>query len=219
MLKLPPTILQQFDILLLNQSFPDKDRVFYKKWLRFYWDFCHKYQYDAFDSSSLPLFIQKLQDKNQSVQQQNQAKQAVSLFLKMNSVSKQHLTSNINVSKPSQQVVNHTNVAFSQKAQINRPVAVVQNAVQQHSNDLTSSHSLIVNHPLENTGASWVFVFDQLVNEIKIRHYSPKTLKAYRGYIRQLQAFTASQNLAFNALLFLFKNVLKTEFGEIKGGG
>jgi site-specific recombinase XerD len=90
-----------------------------------------------------------------------------------------------------------------------------------------------------------MFVFDQLVNGIKIRHYSPKTLKAYRGYIRQLQSFTkskdyqklsqqdvidfltflavekqvsaASQNLAFNALLFLFKHVLKKEFGEIKG--
>ncbi|MCF6252278.1 MAG: phage integrase N-terminal SAM-like domain-containing protein [Methylococcaceae bacterium] len=103
----------------------------------------------------------------------------------------------------------------------------------------------MANHLSEDTGTSWVFVFDQLVNEIKIRHYSPKTLKAYRGYIRQLQMFTkskdyqklsqqdvidfltflavekqvsaASQNLAFNSLLFLFKHVLKQEFGEIKG--
>jgi len=31
------------------------------------------------------------------------------------------------------------------------------------------------------------------------------------------QVSAASQNLAFNSLLFLFKNVLKKEFGEIKG--
>ncbi|MCK5831227.1 MAG: integron integrase [Methylococcales bacterium] len=103
----------------------------------------------------------------------------------------------------------------------------------------------MVNQPLGNTGANWEFVFDQLVNEIKIRHYSPKTLKAYRVWIRQFQTFTkskdyqklsqhdvvdfltflavekqvsaASQNLAFNALLFLFRHVLKKEFGTIKG--
>jgi integron integrase len=88
-------------------------------------------------------------------------------------------------------------------------------------------------------------VFDRLLSEIKIRHYSPKTLKAYRGWTRQFQSFTKSkdysllsqqdvidflsflavkqqvsastQNQAFNALLFLFKQVLKKEFGEIKG--
>jgi len=94
-------------------------------------------------------------------------------------------------------------------------------------------------------GASWVFVFDNLEREIKMRHYSPKTLKAYRGWARRFQTFTkskdyqllsqkdvidflsylavekqisaSSQNQAFNALLFLFKQVLKKEFGEING--
>ncbi|MBE9525853.1 MAG: integron integrase [Proteobacteria bacterium] len=88
-------------------------------------------------------------------------------------------------------------------------------------------------------------VYKQLENEIKLRHYSPKTLKAYRTWTRQLQGYTkskdyqnlcqhdvidfltwlaverkvsaSSQNQAFNALLFLFKQVLKKEFGEIKG--
>jgi hypothetical protein len=44
------------------------------------------------------------------------------------------------------------------------------------------------------TGASWVFVFDRLLSEIKIRHYSPKTLKAYRGWTRQFQAFIRSKD-------------------------
>ena len=95
-----------------------------------------------------------------------------------------------------------------------------------------------------STGCSWVFVFDTLHSEIKIRHYSPKTLKAYRGWARHFQTFTkskdyraltqrdvveflsylgvekkvsaSSQNQAFNALLFLYQHVLKMEFGEIK---
>ncbi len=111
--------------------------------------------------------------------------------------------------------------------------------------DLRSSNSLNDCHSAEKTGISWIYVFDQLVIEIKVRHYSPKTLKAYRGWIRQFQTFikskdyqqlsqqnvvdflsylavekqvsASSQNQAFNALLFLFRHVLKQEFGEIKG--
>jgi len=94
------------------------------------------------------------------------------------------------------------------------------------------------------TNADWTSVYNDLDAEIKIRHYSPKTLKAYRGWVRQFQNFTkskgpqllsntdvkdfltflavkrkvsaSSQNQAFNALLFFFRHILKTEFGEIK---
>ena len=94
------------------------------------------------------------------------------------------------------------------------------------------------------TNADWVPVYDGLRAEIKLRHYSPKTLKSYRSWVRHLQSYTkskdfnllstsdvkdfltflavekkvsaSSQNQAFNALLFLFKNILKKDFGEIK---
>jgi integron integrase len=94
------------------------------------------------------------------------------------------------------------------------------------------------------TGSSWVFVFDTLNSEIKLRHYSSKTLKAYRGWTRHFQTFTkakdyqaltpqdgvdflnylgvekqvsaSSQHQAFHALLFLYQHVLKKEFGEMK---
>jgi len=94
------------------------------------------------------------------------------------------------------------------------------------------------------TNADWTSVYNSLDAEIKIRHYSPKTLKAYRGWVRQFQNFTkskgpqllcnadvkdfltflavkrkvsaSSQNQAFNALLFFFRHILKTQFGEIK---
>lgn len=84
-----------------------------------------------------------------------------------------------------------------------------------------------------------------LANEIQVRHYSAKTLKTYRGWIRKFQTFTSSkapqllsaedvkgyltflavkrkvssstQNQAFNALLFFFRHVLHKEFGEING--
>ncbi|MEZ5581455.1 MAG: integron integrase [Candidatus Competibacteraceae bacterium] len=95
------------------------------------------------------------------------------------------------------------------------------------------------------TGASWVAVYDGPTAAIKVRHYSPKTLQAYKTWIQKLQTFTkskdlallstddvkgflsdlavnkkiaaSSQNQAFNALLFLFKHVLEKDFGKVEG--
>lgn len=80
MLMLPDDLTQKFNDLLIRKSFPDNARVSYLKWLRFYWDFCHKYRHDPFDLGSLPLFLNKLQEKRQSEQQLKQAQDAVSLF-------------------------------------------------------------------------------------------------------------------------------------------
>jgi integron integrase len=91
----------------------------------------------------------------------------------------------------------------------------------------------------------WQSVFTGIANEIKVRHYSPKTHKSYAAWVRKFQHFVknrnpqsltpddvkaflthlaveqkvsaASQNLAFNALLFFFRHVLGREFGRIDG--
>jgi integrase len=93
-------------------------------------------------------------------------------------------------------------------------------------------------------GASWVAKYNGLSNEIKVRHYSPKTLQTYTGWVRKFQTFTSSkdpgllstqdvkdfltslavkhnvaassQNQAFNALLFFFRHVLHKEFGKVE---
>ena len=246
MLKLSAHLIQQFNNLLLSKkSFSDKDRATYKKWFRFYWDFCHKYHHDAYHSDSLPLFLQKLQSKNQSVQQQNQAQHSVSLFLKMHASNEQRQIKDDNNSKLSLQKINASDeISKPNKNHSNHP-SVDQSSIRHNYSDQATSNLSTGYRSSEETGMSWEFVYDQLVKEIKIRHYSPRTLKSYRGYIRQLQTFTkskkyqtlsqqdvidfltfmavekqvsaSSQNLAFNSLLFLFKQVLKKEFGEIKG--
>ena len=85
-----------------------------------------------------------------------------------------------------------------------------------------------------------------LSDEIRLRHYSPKTLKAYSIWICKLRHFTrqkdpqkptpedvkafltflavkqkvsaSSQNQAFNALWFFFRHVLKKEFRQPRDG-
>ncbi|WP_245742964.1 integron integrase [Desulfobacula phenolica] len=92
---------------------------------------------------------------------------------------------------------------------------------------------------------NWKYVYTGLSDEIKVRHYSPKTFKAYSIWVSKFQNFVqsksleelstddvkafltflaveqhisaSSQNQAFNALLFFFRNILKKEFGRIDG--
>jgi integron integrase len=106
----------------------------------------------------------------------------------------------------------------------------------------------IVSRALKNKkqkGAPWVEEYSKLENEIRVRHYSPKTLKTYRGWVRKFQTFTRSkssellsvddvkeyltflavkrkvssttQNQAFNSLLFFYRHALNKEFGKIDG--
>jgi len=98
---------------------------------------------------------------------------------------------------------------------------------------------------LKHAGADWREIYHALETAIKVRHYSSKTLKAYRNWTRQFQNFTkskdqrmisvddvkaflsflavrreisaSSQNQAFNALLFLFRHVLGKDFGKVEG--
>jgi integron integrase len=99
--------------------------------------------------------------------------------------------------------------------------------------------------PARGVPADWTDLYARLREEILVRHYSPKTLKSYTGWARKFQSFVrngnpseltvedakafftflavernvsaSSQNLAFNSLLFLFRHVLKQDFGKVEG--
>ena len=91
---------------------------------------------------------------------------------------------------------------------------------------------------------SWKNIFNNLDSEIKLRHYSPRTLEAYSYWIKQFGGFlsnkdpdeinthdvkvflehlavkvkvsASTQNQAFNSLLFLFRHIFKRDLGELK---
>ena len=83
MIQLPNDVAHHFDNSLHANSLPSNQHFLYKKWLRFYWDFCHKYHHNANQQSSLSLFLNKLQQKRQTLEQQNQAKDAITLFYQL----------------------------------------------------------------------------------------------------------------------------------------
>src|SRR5437867_7761409 len=61
---------------------PASQRADYHKWTRFYLDFCHKYGLGPRSPTSLGPFLSKLAARKQSVEQRNQAAQAISLLSK-----------------------------------------------------------------------------------------------------------------------------------------
>jgi len=88
MIQIPSEIQTDFEILLKNKIPEEKYRIHYRKWLRYYWDFCHKYGHCAADRKSLPIFAEKRRQKGQIGMQIRQASHAVALYYEIVSADK-----------------------------------------------------------------------------------------------------------------------------------
>jgi len=80
MIKLPKTPLDKFNDWLERESVDANRHDEYRKLLRYYLDFCHKYGHVYLDELSLGLFTDKLQNKGQSSSQIEEASCAVRLY-------------------------------------------------------------------------------------------------------------------------------------------
>jgi integron integrase len=205
----------------------------YHKWVRFYLHFCQKYHYPPADAKSLPLFIEKLASKSQTAAQQTQAQCAVEYYAVFLSPELRSLRDDDAVA------------LTAPKDREDRLAARTQESVIGPSPRREAHAHVLVqaNGASEQTHAAWREVEAKLKDEIMLRHYSPKTLQAYAGWMRKFRAFmvntppaeltsaeakrfladlavrrqvsAAAQNQAFNALLFLFRHVLTKELGDL----
>ena len=80
MLAIPSALPAQFEEYLRNKAIPNSLQGAYKKWLRYYLDFCQKYHFPPIHKDSLPHFIRKLQEKKQTKVQQEQAVMAITVY-------------------------------------------------------------------------------------------------------------------------------------------
>ena len=253
MLSVPPELARRFDAQLAQQDIVAGRRPHYHKWLRYYLDFCHKYSFAPADRRSLPAFQEKLRTKHQPESLRQQAGHAVSLYWEIMApaATKPHPPT---VAPPATKV--HPNPGSAKpplrplaplppSARPNREASGRVPPTPANPVRALSQHDNKDSAELKLTGASWVWVYDGLTAAIKVRHYSPKTLRAYKIWTQKFQTFTqsknprlvamddvkgflsflavnkkvaaSSQNQAFNALLFLFRHVLEKEFGKVEG--
>jgi hypothetical protein len=66
MIAIPSALRAPFEKRLLEKAIPRKTHLSYIKWLRYYLDFCEKYDFPDADKESLAPFLQKLKEKNQT---------------------------------------------------------------------------------------------------------------------------------------------------------
>lgn len=120
----------------------------------------------------LHKFIEKLQEKNQSPEQQKEASQSVSMYYEML----------------------QSKVEATRRGTIGLP-ASLQSGGNSTSNALLPPFNakpiseVTLNDPL----AEWKKAHSELFAEIKTRHYSPKTLKSYALWVRKFQFFTKNK--------------------------
>ncbi len=80
MITIPSDLQELFAKLMSEKAIPDRIGWQYKKWLRYYLDFCSKYNFPPAQKGSLARFLNKLKEKNQTKSQQEQAMDAVRLY-------------------------------------------------------------------------------------------------------------------------------------------
>lgn len=212
--------------LLESAGMSCEKRREYLKWVRFHLDFCAKYGHEVADPGSLPVFLEKLRSKGQTEEQRGNARQAVELYRTL--LEGRGEAAREAVSRP-RAMLGESRTGFKGGG------GTVQ--AQDAPRQVESAP------PRDRANAGWNEIEAGLKNEIMLRHYSPKTLKAYTFWTRKFRGFlinqdpaglttgdvkafltdmavrlgfsASAQNQAFNALLFVFRHVLKRELGDL----
>lgn len=178
--------------------------------------------------------IRKLKEKRQTEAQQKQANDAIHIYYELIRSKPINNTSELPKHPPKPEGVSEAQNAYR--------AAPLQSKLQIDTSKRDSAQNKAAETGIKK---NWQTAYRQLSNEIKVRHYSPKTLKSYSTWVRKIQYFSkskdpellsttdvkdfltflavkqkvsaSSQNQAFNALLFFFRHVLNREFGKVDG--
>jgi integron integrase len=229
MILLPPHLYKRYQACCIKSGIRDSERADYVKWLRYFLDFCEKYHVAGEVTPRSELFLSKLQQKGQSSEKRQQAQHAVSLYFEM-----------IGGGSRSQ-----SSASIDQAAEAQKPQTCFSEEYQPSIAKERKSFYHEAGYQEKSASPEWDEVMAKLADEIKVRHYSRKTLQTYAKWSRGFQRFlknkppnelttddvkeyltwlavkcnvaASTQNQAFNSLLFLFRHALKREFGELRG--
>ena len=214
MFQVPSEVAIEFEQRMEAARVGGQERTDYRKWLRFYLDFCHKYGHPPRAVSSLSPFLAKLASKNQSPDQRQQASLAVRLFLGApGSWGSRPQPPTPNRPAPVSPPARNSQPAADSASPSNRgsgrrPVGLhhVPQASPASGEGATPARVLPSAHGISDSerkpvgpaggsgrGASWEREYRELEGAIKMRNYSGKTFAAYRLWVRKFQGFVRSK--------------------------
>jgi len=229
-------ILAQFNLILSQKKIPDGLQEDYRKWLRYFLDYRIKYSPPEQRSEQVRLFVEKLRSKGASGRSLHDAAHALSLYFSL-----QPKIPTAVVHEAGMRMVRPVTEPGPPVPAAAQPTPSASAGPAKRGGRRYNEW-----WSLEKTRSpEWdKIVIGGLAGEIKARHYARKTLKAYADWSRKFQMYlkdkpprdlssedvksyltylavqckvsASTQNQAFNSLLFLFRHVLKRDFGEHK---
>ena len=252
MLRIPDAILSRFTERLKNSQVPVCYHAEYLQWLRYYLDFSVVCTLPDSKAEQVRLFCEKLKSKNKTPDQQRRAAHAVSLYF---AIVKNGLPVT-SLPEPDSACVTEPAISddcpLEHPAPIRKPPTLSAEASPEATPVLDSGLSvarasgyLEAGYAVKSESPEWDAILESLAAEIKVRHYSRKTLQTYANWSRRFQRFlknklphelssmdvkeyltflavkchvaASTQNQAFNSLLFLYRHALKTDMGILHG--
>jgi integron integrase len=224
-----------FTALLSIRGIPLDQAEHYKKWLRYFYDFSAKYLQGQERAAEVQLFLNKLKSKGQSSTQCQQAAHAVAVYFEFLDQNHENIEK---IKTP-----NEVSIQISEPT-LSAAVQSLRTLPSESVGRLRPSQYSVAGYEEKTDSPERDEVIGKLADEIKVRHYSRKTLRTYAHWSRQFQKFLKSkspqelttadvkeyltwlavkchvaastQNQAFNSLLFLFRHALKRDFGELR---
>ncbi len=204
MIKIPLEAYKLYQNRLSGLGISSRENPHYVKWVRYYLDFETKYGESVGAPKMLDAFISKLASKGQSAGLRDQARKAVNIYLE--------------IRQPEASLISRS----------------------AHEPDSTIPVRPKPEKQQIETDRGWAELEKAMAGEITRRNYSPKTLSTYLKWVQRFGAYTghmpvaeisdevakdfltdlavknhvvaSTQNQAFNALLFLFRHILKRDY-------
>jgi len=172
---LPKTLFRAYLDLVKKNEVPVGFHSEYVKWLRYYLDFCEKYVVAIDESERLRLFLGKLREKKQSDAQCKRAEHAVTLYFELRR--------------------SRNNQATRIREPAHEPYVTAKPALPPQSFEYQRKSQYVEAGYQEKTDSpEWDAVLEAMAAEIKVRHYSRKTLKTYGKWSRSFQRFLKNKS-------------------------
>jgi len=236
MISVPFEVMSGFVRLLVMRGIPQGQVEYYQKWLRYYYDFSDKYLQEQDNAAKVRLFLDKLKNKGQSSYQCQQAAHAVALYFEL--LEQNAPTGLVAEAAKPVEIADYSTKKAAPSVSVEPPRGTAP------VGRFKPPRYSVAGYEEKSDSPEWDELIGKLADEIKVRHYSRKTLKTYALWSRQFQRFLKSkppvelttadvkdyltwlavkchvaastQNQAFNSLLFLFRHALKRDFGELR---
>lgn len=199
MFPIPQNDVIRFNKALLQSAVPEPFHAHYRKWLRYFLDFCRKYPPPDAKSEQIRLFIEKLKSKKQTPRQCSQAAHAISLYFESQKWQKTDYSKPIEIKPPKSDSPEYP----PKKAQENKSAATNPGISSHHEAAVAECFpSFRVKKGKrynewqclkKSESPAWDEAIDTLAAEIKTRHYSRNTLKTYADWVRKFQHYLCNK--------------------------